>query len=158
MLLKFLKDEDFVNYKKCSMFLGTSACTWKCCKEAGISCEICQNYPWSHEPAKEIPNETIIKRYLNNSLTEAIVIGGLEPFDTFETMFNFINEFRKQSNDDIVIYTGYEKNEITYQLAKLKVFKNIIIKFGRYVPNRPAIHDEVLGIDLVSDNQHAEKL
>ena len=38
----------------------------------------------------------------------------------------------------------------------LKKYKNIIIKFGRYIPNRPKKYDNILGIDLVSDNQYAE--
>ena len=35
MRIKFLVDEDFVNYKKPSMFIGFPSCTWKCEKECG---------------------------------------------------------------------------------------------------------------------------
>ena len=35
-------------------------------------------------------------------------------------------------------------------------FKNIIIKFGRYVPNQKEHYDEILGINLASSNQYAE--
>ena len=45
MKLKFIKRDDFVNYKKCSMFLGTTSCDWKCCKENNLPCSTCQNYP-----------------------------------------------------------------------------------------------------------------
>jgi hypothetical protein len=38
------------------------------------------------------------------------------------------------------------------------VFKNIIIKFGRFVPNKPHHIDEVLGIELASDNQYAKRI
>ena len=61
-------------------------------------------------------------------------------------------------DDDIVIYTGYNKEEIVDKITQLADFKNIIIKFGRYVPNRPSRYDEILGITLVSDNQYAEKI
>ena len=34
-----LIEEDFVNYKKASMFIGMGTCTWKCCKESKGRCE-----------------------------------------------------------------------------------------------------------------------
>ena len=40
----------------------------------------------------------------------------------------------------------------------LKKFKNIIVKFGRYVGGQQAHFDEVLGVYLASDNQFAEKI
>lgn len=158
MKIKFIQAEDFVNYKKCSMFIGAISCTWKCCKEQGLPCEICQNYSWSRNQIKDIPNEQIIDLYLNNFLTSAIVFGGLEPLDEFAELLAFIDDFRKVCDDDIVIYTGYNKEEIVDKITQLADFKNIIIKFGRYVPNRPSRYDEILGITLVSDNQYAEKI
>ena len=76
----------------------------------------------------------------------------------FQELASFINEFRKVSEDDIVIYTGYYKEELKKEIELLKKYKNIIIKFGRYIPNRKSRYDEVLGITLVSDNQYAEKI
>ena len=35
-------------------------------------------------------------------------------------------------------------------------WENIIIKFGRYIPNQEKHYDDVLGIELASDNQYAE--
>ena len=61
-------------------------------------------------------------------------------------------------NDDIIIYTGYDKNEIEDQIMILKKYKNIIVKFGRYVPGQQAHFDKVLGVELASDNQYAEKI
>ena len=37
-------------------------------------------------------------------------------------------------------------------IEKLKEFPNIVIKFGRYIPNHEKHYDEVLGIYLVSNN------
>lgn len=158
MKLKFIKRDDFVNYKKCSMFLGTTSCDWKCCKESNLPCSICQNYPWSNNPIKEFNNKDIINMYLKDGLEESIVFGGLEPMLQFQELVSFIDKFRKVSNDDIVIYTGYYKIEIEKEIEILKKYKNIIIKFGRYVPNRKSRYDEVLGITLASDNQYAEKI
>jgi len=97
---------------------------------------------------------------LNNKLTKAIVFGGLEPFEQFNEMAWFISVLRYnyRCNDDIIIYTGYYPDEIETEVKLLSEFENIIIKFGRYVPDRPSRVDEVLGVELASDNQYAIKI
>ena len=60
--------------------------------------------------------------------------------------------------DTFVIYTGYYPNEIQSQIDKLKQLGNIIIKFGRYIPNHNPHYDNVLGIYLASDNQYGEMI
>jgi len=158
MRIKFIKDDDFVNYKKCSLFIGTITCNWKCCKEANLPCSICQNYPWSHNEIKNIADDQIIQRYLRDPLTHAVVFGGLEPFDQFEELCAFIAAFREVSTDDIVIYTGYTEEELISQVQMLSKYSNIIIKFGRYVPNSDSRFDEVLGVKLASSNQYAKNI
>lgn len=159
MRIKMLVDEDFTNYKKASMFIGTISCNGKCCIEAGIPLSVCQNDGWRSCDATIIPNERLVSRYLSNDITSAIVIGGLEPFEQFEDILQFIKLFRADGcDDDIVIYTGYYKHEIAQQIEELKKFKNIIVKFGRFVPNSKSRYDEVLGITLVSENQYAERI
>lgn len=37
MNIKFLIDEDFLNYKKASMFIGFPNCSLKCDKDAALS-------------------------------------------------------------------------------------------------------------------------
>ena len=78
----------------------------------------------------------------------------------FKEMFDVIKYFRDQGcNDMFVIYTGYYPYEITEELNKLSQnFNNIIIKFGRYMPNHKNRYDDVLGITLVSDNQYARRI
>ena len=154
--LKGLIAEDFLNYKKPSMFLITCHCDWKCCKEAGIDISICQNHPLVNQSIKLYSIQNLIRFYLSNDINHAIVFGGLEPFLQFSEIYDFIEEFRKYSDDDIVIYTGYDKEELETEIQKLKSFKNIIIKFGRYKPNQIPHLDSVLGVELVSDNQYAE--
>lgn len=140
------------------MFIGATSCDWKCCKEQNLPCSICQNYSWSKNEIKNIDNQILIDSYVNNDLTEAIVFGGLEPFLQFDELIEFIKEFRKISQDDIVIYTGYNENEIEAKINKLKEFKNIIVKFGRYIPNKPSRYDEILGVTLASDNQYTKRI
>lgn len=154
MQIKFLIDNDFVNYKKSSMFIGFPHCTFKCDKECGE--EVCQNSPLVKQPNIEIKVENIIKRYLNNPMTNAIVIGGLEPFDDWEELYSLVFFFRLHTTDDIVIYTGYNEEEISLYLWFLKLFPNIIVKFGRFIPHQDPRFDEILGIELQSDNQYAK--
>lgn len=160
MRVKFIKDEDFVNFKKPCMFIGTISCTFKCCKDAGISCEICQNFSWSRNPIIAIDDDTICRRYLKNPITKGIVFGGLEPLDQFEDVIDVISKLRNeyQCDDPIIIYTGYNKDEVKEELTRLVEYKNIYMKFGRYVPNQNEHYDEVLGVKLVSDNQYGEKI
>ena len=39
---------------------------------------------------------------------------------------------------------GYDKNEIEEKIILLKKYKNIVVKFGRYVPGQQAHYDKVL--------------
>ena len=156
MKIKNIKYEDFIQYKKCSMFIGTAFCDWKCCREA--QCDICQNLPLAKSPTIDMDDNKIVQSYLTNPLTEAIVFGGLEPMDQFDELLALIKLFRKYTNDDIVIYTGYYKEEISEKIFKLQKKSNIIVKFGRFKPNANHIYDKILGVELSSDNQGAEKI
>ena len=155
-----IKDEDCINYKKISMFIALPFCNGKCYKELGLDCSICQNDALRNSPILNINDDKIIERYLLNPLTSAIVFGGLEPFDSFNELDEFIEKFRTKFliEDDIVIYTGYKLEEIKDKLEILKKYKNIIIKVGRYIPNSKKIFDKTLGVTLASDNQYAFKL
>ena len=159
MIIKNLIDEDFVNYKRPSMFLGAAYCNWKCAIEGNFDKSVCQNSPLASQPNINIPDEKIYKRYSENLLTNAIVIGGLEPMLQFNEVNALIKYFRSQRcNDDFVIYTGYYIEELTLQIEVLKPLKNIIFKFGRFVPNQEHHYDEVLGVTLASQNQYAERI
>ena len=158
MKLLTIIDEDFTNYKKPSMFLGCCYCDWKCCTEQGLPLSTCQNHPWKDSEIINISNEKLIQRYLTNTITHAIIFGGLEPLILFDEVLNFIKEFRKHSEDDCVLYTGYYPEEIQSEINELKQFENIILKVGRYIPNHIPHEDEVLGVKLASDNQYGIKL
>ena len=49
-------------------------------------------------------------------------------------------------------------DEITQQIILLRQFPNIIIKYGRFIPGDKPHRDELLGIDLASQNQYAERI
>ena len=148
-------DEDFINYKKPSMYLIMPYCTFKCDYECGRP--ICQNSALAHEPTVQISSEDIIKRYDANPISKAIVFGGLEPFDSIE-LSTFIMFFRQGHYDDIVIYTGYTEEEVKEKFPWIFLYENIIIKFGRFVPDQESHYDEVLGVKLASPNQYAKRV
>ena len=156
MKLRGLRDEDFLQYKKPAMFVIFPFCTFKCDKENGT--QVCQNFGLSKQPIIEIEPRKLVERYLLNPLTKALVIGGLEPIDSYSDLLDLIREFRKYTPDDVVIYTGYNADEIDDELACLAQFKNIIVKFGRFIPGQTPHLDALLGVELASDNQYAERI
>lgn len=157
--LKGIKLEDFVQYKLPSMFLITSFCDWKCCVEQNLNIDICQNSSLAQSPFKEYSYDVILKGFMENDISQSVVIGGLEPFLQFEEVLGLIDFFRaNKCSCDFVIYTGYNKEEIEAYITKLLDYNNIYIKFGRYIPNCQSHYDEVLGIYLASDNQYGEKI
>jgi len=156
--VKSIIHENFQDYKKSSMFISAISCDWKCLKEKDLDISICHNSDVFNFETKSIDNLSIIDDYLNNKITSAIIFGGLEPMLQFEEIFEFIKTFREYSDDDIVIYTGYYPQEILPKVNAFKQFKNIIVKFGRYKPNKPNRYDKTLGITLSSDNQFAKKI
>jgi organic radical activating enzyme len=159
MKIKGVLEEDFVNYKLPSMFLSTVHCDFKCCNEADISPTICQNNPILTQPTIDVPADEILRRYVSNPITKAIVIGGLEPWLQIDEIIELIDLFRSNGvRDDFVIYTGYYRHEIKADIERLAKYPNIVIKFGRYIPNSPNRYDETLGVTLASDNQHAERI
>lgn len=152
MKIKGLISEDLVNYKKPSMTIIFPYCTFKCGEG------YCQNSELSKAPIIEMNVNNLVDRYINNPITEAVVMQGLEPFDSWNDLKSFIHELREYCNDDIVIYTGYDKNEVIEKINELSKYVNIIVKFGRYIPNQEKHFDEVLGVYLASSNQRGEKI
>lgn len=155
IILKGIIDEDFVNYRFPSMTLMFPKCTFKC------GAEYCQNSALVRSDNITVDIGDLCKRYINNPITEAIVCQGLEPFDSWDELYELIWTLRIHfdCHDDIVIYTGYNRNEIKNKIEKLqRLASNIVIKFGRFVPNQEFHYDETLGVKLASDNQYAERI
>lgn len=140
---------DIVNYKKPSMFLIFPYCSFKCGRAE------CQNSALAASEVHDISIEDLISEYEEAPLIESVVCGGLEPFDSWEELQAFVMNFRSRHLDDIVIYTGYMEEEIKEKVEYLKLYENIIIKFGRYIPNQKFYFNELLGVELSSPNQYA---
>ena len=157
--IKGLEDEDFVNYRKPSMFIALGHCDWKCCKEVNIPITVCQNSELAKAKDIEVPIRELFDRYINNPITSSVVIGGLEPMTVTSYVLDLLDYFRTHGcDDDFVIYTGYYGVEIPAMMTQLLKYKNIIVKQGRFIPDRPKRFDDVLGVTLASDNQYAERI
>ena len=170
MKIRGITEECFSDYKAPAMYLAFPNCSFKCDLEAGG--QYCQNSSLIDEPIIDVNKETLIKQYLENPITEAIVFGGLEPFDSELDLLPFVDTLRRQYNcsDKVVIYTGYTEEELENgnwgsgapdnqkeYWHRLISYGNIIIKFGRFVPDQEPHFDEVLGVKLASDNQYAKE-
>ena len=156
--LKGIIDEDFVNYRVPSMVLMFPRCSFKCETDGN---HFCQNAPLAKEPDITISIDKIYQRYINNPITKAIILQGLEPIDSWDEVNSLLFHFKihKCCRDDVVIYTGYNKDEILDKIDHIQtMYDNVIIKYGRYIPGQQPHYDEVLGVNLASDNQYAERI
>lgn len=156
MKIKGIIEEDFINYKEPSMFIMFPYCSFKC--EIEQKGKFCQNSNLVNIENIDVSVDEIIEKYLSNDITKAIILGGLEPFDSFDDVLAIICTLREKYGnlDNVVIYTGYNKNEIEDKIQKLQCYSNIIIKFGRYIPNGKKVFDAILGVTLSSENQYGE--
>ena len=152
MIVKDILWGDAVNYRVISLTIMFPYCTFKCGEMN------CQNYALAQEKNVDVNVPDLVQQYIKDDMCEAVVMQGLEPFDSFNDVYEFISELRKYSDDPVVIYTGYNTSEIQEQIDILKEYKNIIVKFGRYKPNEKPHFDSVLGVNLISNNQYAEKI
>ena len=120
MIIKGIIEEDTINYKKICMTIEFPYCSFKCDKECGQP--VCQNSALANSPEIRINSKDIVDRYINNPITSAIVYQGLEPFDSYIDLMELTEAFRQVTDDDIVIYTGYTKNEIGDKVEALKKY------------------------------------
>lgn len=147
--------EDIVNYKK----IGTTL-MFPICKGFKCGAEFCQNSSLAAAPSQTVLINSFMRKYIDNPLTEAIILQGLEPFDSLVDVYTVaaaLSDFNV--TDDLVIFTGYDKEEVSWRIEPLfNIPGHLIIKWGRYRPNQEPHYDPVLGIYLASDNQYGEQL
>ena len=152
MIVKDIIMEDFANYKLPSMFVICPYCDFKCDKENGQP--ICQNSQVAKLPNINLSDDYIVDAYKNNNISQAIVFGGLEPFNS-DDLQQLIKKIRFVTADPIIIYTGFTETEVKHYFSWIYNINNVIIKFGRFVPEQPSHFDEILGVRLASLNQYA---
>lgn len=147
---------DVVNYIRPTFNVASGiTCTFKCGKD------LCQNCELTKQKKITLDISDIIVKYDKQILAKSITFQGLEPLDNMNQLLWFIYDFRENHKDDIILWTGYTKEEcadLIYLIKEKMKWDNIIIKFGRFIPNQKPHYDEILGVNLASDNQYAEKI
>lgn len=158
MIIKDIREDDLINYKRPSMVISTARCSLKCDELNGK--QVCHNCALIRMPDIDISNEDLIKRYQSSRYSEALVFSGLEPLDQFAEVLSLIKDFRMVSNDTIIIYTGYSEGEVRLMGCwnMLAQYPNIILKVGRYIMDCEPHYDELLGVQLASPNQYAVRV
>ena len=149
---------DLVNYVYPTFLIASGVtCTFKCERECGK--KVCQNHPLLKEEVIHYSIPNAIWRYDRQSLSNSITFQGLEPLDNMVQLVWFLIEFRKNHDDDVIIWTGYTEDECEAFINLLKELKitNVIIKFGRYVPDKEPHMDELLGVQLSNEEQYAKR-
>lgn len=152
-----VKTDNITDYKKTSLLLVFPFCSGKCGEE-------CQNKHLMGTTPTGYKNTDIINLYIDLPSHGAVVFAGLEPWDSFSEMKQLVKDFVSQYKAiDIVIYTGYEYNEIENQIQELvDCFKanvansddNLIIKYGMYDVNKKEYwKSNILGVNLATTNQ-----
>ena len=156
MIVKRIESEWFQDYRLPSMLVAFPHCSFKCEKENEGCC--CQNSALDTAPNIDVSIDEIVKTYMNDHITSAIIMGGLEPFDSWDDLYSLIKALREHTNDLVIIYTGYYPNEVREYVSKLRELNNIVVKWGRFVPYQNKHWDNILGVKLASDNQYAERI
>lgn len=147
----------FSDYKETGLLVAFPKCSFKCCKEyCDGDTSICQNSELALSDSFEIDNESILK-YFTDDIHRALIFGGLEPLDSYYDMMMLIASFREKYDYPVVIYTGYTENEVEKigAITWFKEYGNIVVKYGRFVPECDSHFDDILGVELASDNQYA---
>lgn len=149
----FIKDCDIVNYKTGCLYMGVG---YTCSR----GCKGCQNDSLKGEKALEVDPDKVVQDYLDMPVTHAIVFAGLEPLEDLENLILWCRAFRDKTDDPIIIYTGAEvdSDELLNAANWLRNFKNIIFKAGMYLDDQESHYDELLGVNLASNNQMGIRL
>ncbi len=111
---------------------------------------------WSFETVQEISvNELITKIVKENEFIEGVTILGGEPFDQYGELFELSKQIF-ENNLSLILYTGYEKDElITKNSKEILKYTDILIS-GRYNENQRNLQLGLIGsanqsIDFFSD-------
>ena len=103
----------------------------------------------NYDPIQNYNTQKDDMMFCNNIKT---VIIEYKIVSNYKNIQEFVSEL-KNSGTKVVLCC---ENEISNYLCFLEMFPNIIIKFGRFIPHSSPRFDEILGIELQSDNQYAK--
>jgi len=97
-------------------------CDFKCDRENGT--QLCHNWALTDCKSLKIEPARIAHLYVTSALTSALCMQGLEPMDSFDDVIEVCSLVRAVTDDDIVIYTGYNRDEIEDKIYTFGVCLN----------------------------------
>lgn len=150
-----ISDINFTDYKLPSLYIATPYCSFKCEKDCGRA--ICQNSPLTKYDKISVTVDKLVELYQANPITQSFVFGGLEPLDSPDLLETIVELQARTNPRRVVIYTGYTEEEVLTTHSQILTLPNLIIKYGRFIPDQPSHFDPVLGVNLASPNQYAKE-
>lgn len=150
-----ISDINFTDYKLPSLYIATPHCSFKCEKDCGRA--ICQNSPLAKCDKVFVTVDKIVELYQANPITQAFVFGGLEPLDSSDLLDTIVELQVRAKPRRVVIYTGYTEEEVHMGYSQILSLSNLVIKYGRFIPDQPTHFDPILGVNLASPNQYAKE-
>ena len=119
-----------------------------------LRCEGCHNPgTWNIDDGKNFPVEVLVDEIITKSMTNKITISGGEPLLQTVPVLELIKKL-KSNNFNIVLYTGYELEEVNNEILKQLDY----IKVGRYEKDKRCTTVDYIGstnqrfIDLKRNN------
>lgn len=116
-----------------------------------LACRGCWNKQmWSHKPHTLLHRKTLLEQILETKNINGITLLGGEPLQQANNTLWLIEQIRQHSQLNILVYTGYEPNEIKEQGVwdRLTDYADLIIS-GRYEQSLRNINQQWRG----SENQ-----
>ena len=150
-----ISDINFTDYKLPSLYIAVPYCSFKCEKDYGRA--ICQNSSLAKCDKISVTVDKLVELYQANPITQSFVFGGLEPLDSPELLEAIVELQARTNPRRVVIYTGYTEEEVLTTHPQILTLPNLIIKYGRFVPDQPSHFDPILGVNLASPNQYAKE-
>lgn len=98
----------------------------------------------------------IVSLSLRKSLTNCIVLGGLEWTEQEDELYVLLDSYMEQGAN-VILYTHWSEEEIEKKFPKLLEY-DMYIKFGEYRPKLASSTHSSYGIPLASTNQYIKRV
>ncbi|MCC5945688.1 MAG: anaerobic ribonucleoside-triphosphate reductase activating protein [Bernardetiaceae bacterium] len=126
MNITHVEEYSFIYGPGCRYIIWVQGCS--------IHCKGCWNKDmWSFETKEEISVEKLVDRILKEKdFIEGVTLLGGEPFDQYTELLSLVKTLY-QHNLSVILYTGYEKEELKHKnYTEVLNYIDILIS-GRYV-------------------------
>lgn len=125
------------------------------CKHA---CEGCHSeHTWKFNVGTKFTEEELYKEITKNKLDKGITFTGGDPVYQYKKLVNIVNRL-KENGYDLMLYTGFTKEELESMMIKHPVLKEFIGPFDRIVTDRFVLAERDLNLKFRgSRNQRVVK-